>query len=305
MPFLAVIIVVMALLGPGWLGLEWAWLIVGILMLVFVGLIGVSLGKDFGGVFIDPTRNAMSLSRLQVVLWTVVILSAFMTVALGRVWDSRDNADAYVYEPAEITGEETEQEPECADPLGVQLPPLLWAMMGISVTSAVGAPLLKTAKAQRTAGADQVQQRDAGKQAVTYSNVLKQRKKYDPAISMAAPANAPAGVGTGESLSNTGALVKKGSWTEAMFSDVFTGEETSNFGYVDVAKVQNFFFTMITIVAYSVTLWVAMSTAPSIADFFTFPDLPQGLMAVISISHAGYLTDKAFTHTTPKPPPEP
>jgi len=48
-----------------------------------------------------------------------------------------------------------------------------------------------------------------------------------------------------------------------------------------------------------------MSTAGSIAKFFMFPDLPSGLVAIISISHTGYLTDKAFTHSTPTTPPQP
>jgi hypothetical protein len=83
------------------------------------------------------------------------------------------------------------------------------------------------------------------------------------------------------------------------------GEEVSNFMYVDIPKVQNFFFTIVAVIAYVVALAVAMSTTKSIPAFFAFPDLPAGLIAVISISHGGYLTDKAFTHTTPTAPPSP
>jgi hypothetical protein len=81
------------------------------------------------------------------------------------------------------------------------------------------------------------------------------------------------------------------------------GEEVGTFMYVDIAKVQNFFFTIVAVVAYSVALAAAMSAAAGISKFFAFPDLPAGLIAIISISHGGYLTDKAFTHTTPDVPP--
>ena len=283
-------------IGPGG-GLALTWLVVAILMLIIIGIIGVSLNKGLLGILID-NRNMMSLSRLQIVLWTVVILSAFVTVALARVSDSSFNPGGYVCEPTETTEKKTEQEPECADPLGIQLPALLWALMGISVTSAVGSPLLKAAKAQRTEGEDRRWKRAAETRrkkgetvvAVTYGNVLKE-------VTRDWPREVP-------KPKNEGAIAKKNHWSDARFSDVFMGEEVSNFMYVDVAKVQNFFFTMISVVGYTVALAVAMSKATSIAEFFAFPDLPAGLIALLSISHGGYLTDKAFTHSVPTELPE-
>ena len=276
--------------SPG-IGLMLTWLGVAILMFIIIGFIGKSLNKGGWGVLID-NRNMMSLSRLQIVLWTVVILSAFLTVGLARVSDSRFNPDGYFYEPAETSEEETKQEPTWADPLGIQLPPLLWALMGISVTSAVGSPLLKAAKAQRTAGEDRRRTRAAMK--LTIDGEQSKIATYDAVLTEVTRDLPPE-----KSLDNQGALVKKKKWQDAMFSDIFMGEEVSNFMYVDIAKVQNFFFTMITVLAYTVALAVAMLTASSIAEFIAFPDLPAGLIAVISISHGGYLTDKAFTHSTP------
>jgi hypothetical protein len=278
-------------------GLAWAWIGVAILMLPVFVLVGVSLGKGIAGILIDPATNMMSLSRLQVVLWTGLVLSAFITVALGRVGDSRLHSSDYCSPPKIAEGQI-----QCTDPLGIQLPQLLWALVGISITTAVGSPLLKAAKAQRTAEEDRNRVRAATKRTppggapepvATYTQVLKQRETENPII---------AKVATGQP---NGVLVRKDSWTEATFSDLFTGEEVSNFMYVDIAKVQNFFFTMIAVTAYAVALWVAMSTAGSIAKFFMFPDLPSGLVAIISISHTGYLTDKAFTHSTPTTPPQP
>jgi hypothetical protein len=101
---------------------------------------------------------------------------------------------------------------------------------------------------------------------------------------------------------NEGALVKKTSWTDARLSDIFMGEEVANFMYVDIAKVQNFLFSLFAVVAYAAALAMAMSAAESAAKFFAFPNIPEGLIAVIGISHGGYLTDKAFTHATPTEP---
>jgi hypothetical protein len=280
--------------SPG-AGLALTWLVVAVLMIFVIGSIGVSLNKGRGGVLIDPATNMMSLSRLQIVLWTWVVLSAFVTVALARVGDSISNPGNYCDSAPGQQGAEI----ACAAPLGVQLPPLLWALMGISVTSAVASPLLKAGKAQRTEGDDQRRTREASKrkrrgdpvELATYRDALKNRTRDDP--------------GLASDLKNEGVLVKKSHWTLAKFSDVFMGEEVTNFMYVDVAKVQNLFFTVVAVAAYTVALAVEMSLSGSIADFFLFPDLPAGLMAVISISHGGYLTDKAFPHSTPETPDPP
>lgn len=42
-------------------------------------------------------------------------------------------------------------------------------------------------------------------------------------------------------------------------------------------------------------LWGLVGT--DLSRFVAFPVLPAGLIAVTAISHAGYLTDKAFLHS--------
>jgi hypothetical protein len=82
-----------------------------------------------------------------------------------------------------------------------------------------------------------------------------------------------------------------------------TGDEVANFGYVDVAKMQNLFFTVVAAVAYTVALVSALSAGP-IAQVIAFPDPTAGLVALIGISHAGYLADHAVVHSVPTAPPE-
>lgn len=96
-----------------------------------------------------------------------------------------------------------------------------------------------------------------------------------------------------------GAVVVRNPNFPPQFADMFRGEETSNFLYLDMAKVQNFLFTMVALLTYGVAVFVAMSSAAAISQLFQFPDLSEGLVAILGISHAGYLTEKAAA--TPPP----
>jgi hypothetical protein len=295
LPVLVGIALVGLFLPRSW-GMLPAWIIVGFLTLAACGFIGASRGMGLAGILIDAGRNMMSLSRLQIVLWTCLILSAFVTTALGRYGDYAFSKDAYVCETMQ-TGQELTDEQKCAEPLAIQLPPLLWALMGISVTTAVGSPLLKANKAQRTAEEDR--RKEANRQVRLASGVqAASAPTYGAVLTERRDSNEAAVQDAGDAV---GVMVRKASWQDANFADVFTGEEVATYGYVDIAKLQNFFFTMIAVIAYAVALGVEMAWAQTnVSSFFLFPDLPESLIAVIGISHTGYLTDKAFTHATPK-----
>jgi Ni/Co efflux regulator RcnB len=276
--------------GMGTGAVTLAWLIIGLLMLLAFGYIGKSSDKGWLGVLID-NRNMMSLSRLQIILWTVVLVSAIFTVSLARINDSIFDAKAYDCEEMAREAKEGE-EVDCADPIGIQLPAVLWALMGISITTAVGSPMIKAAKAERTADQDRNRENVAATR--DRSSTAAPPATYDRAM-RSVKTDAPE-----DTTQNVGVMVKKETWQDARFSDMFKGEEISTYKYVDVAKVQNFFFTIITIIAYTVALASGISLAESIAKFYAFPDVPGGLLAMIGISHGGYLTAKAFTHTTPE-----
>ena len=59
------------------------WMIVLGLMFAFLLVLGLATG-DIRGVLIDD-RNQMSLSRFQLVSWTLIIISAYFTLSLSRV----------------------------------------------------------------------------------------------------------------------------------------------------------------------------------------------------------------------------
>jgi len=99
-----------------------SWLVVLSLIVVFFLLTGKSLtGRGFGILIND--RNLMSLSRLQLILWTVVIVSGFFVIAMVRIKSG-----------------------DVDQPLSIGVDWQIWALLGISATSFVGTPLLYGSK---------------------------------------------------------------------------------------------------------------------------------------------------------------
>ena len=101
--------------------LWWSW---GISALLIVAL-GVWAGRaatgQFAGILID-TRGRYSLTRLQISLWTVVVVSLLVGVLVGR---------------ATVAG---------VDPLGFSIPDTLLAALGISLASGLGSITIKAYK---------------------------------------------------------------------------------------------------------------------------------------------------------------
>lgn len=106
----------------GWAGLREGadesrlatWLLILALMALFMVLAGHGITGLWRGILID-SRNRMSLSRLQLLAWTLVVLSAILTAALTN---TSLGSDA---------------------PLEIEIPTQLWVLMGISTGSMVGA----------------------------------------------------------------------------------------------------------------------------------------------------------------------
>jgi hypothetical protein len=104
-----------------------AWLItIGLLVGCFaiVGLVptGNPPISDWRGVLIDQ-RNRISLSRFQLVLWTLLVISAVITEGtVNALW------------------------PSVAHPLSLSIPKELWILLGLSSGATVAAPIVLGAK---------------------------------------------------------------------------------------------------------------------------------------------------------------
>src|SRR3990172_7429033 len=87
-----------------------------------IELLGVAVHGNPLGILIDE-RNKMSLSRLQITVWTVIILSAVAAIGLSRV------------------------QLNVRDPLAIAIPEELLWVLGITATALVGTPLIHKLKA--------------------------------------------------------------------------------------------------------------------------------------------------------------
>lgn len=119
--FLVVPVVAAIYLSP-----ERGWLLVGAAMTLYLLFLGRWIVGRPLGILINE-RNLMSLSRFQMIAWTVLLLSAFVVIALKRLAVLSAAAKAV--------------------PLNIGMNWQLWALMGISATSLVGTPLILGTKA--------------------------------------------------------------------------------------------------------------------------------------------------------------
>jgi hypothetical protein len=63
-----------------------------------------------------------------------------------------------------------------------------------------------------------------------------------------------------------------------------------DFALLDVAKIQMFFFTILAILSYATATGASLRSGviPT-----SLPDVGEGLLAILGISHGGYLMSKA------------
>ena len=218
-----------------------AWMVALLLMSLFLCWAGQGVTGSWRGIFIDP-RNVISLSRFQMAIWTLIILSAFLTAAFFNI----------------SVGSE--------DSLSIQVPSQLWTILGISTASLVGAPLILNQKATDQPSEEALQKTKVELQKQGFQNT-------DTSY-------------VGKILVNTQPDV-------ARWSDMFTGDETSNGAHLDLGKVQMFLFTVLIAASYMVALFQLFRYAQS-DGITSLPALDQSTVSLLGISHAGYLINKGI-----------
>jgi hypothetical protein len=197
-----------------------SWLLIAALMAAFAAVAGHGVTGLARGVLIDD-RHRITLGRLQMLLWTVLVLSAYMAAALANIGR------------------------ESASPLSVDIPSELWLTMGISTASLIAAPAALSYKERREPG-------------------------------------------------------RVHGWPteqDSRFSDLFRGEEVADREHLDLGKVQMFLFTVVLVLGYG--LAVGDMLGESQGAFTALPALDEGVVTLLAISHAGYLTRKALPSALP------
>ena len=245
-----ILVLLTALMIPAawFLSSGWNFLALIMLMLLFMITLGQNICGRPAGILINE-RKLMSLARFQMVLWTIIILSAYLTAAITRIKNGG-----------------------IGDALGITLDKNLWGLMGISTASLIGSPLIQTSKKAEEPKDEAVKKAETD---------LKEDE-------------------TEIKKNSQGVLYCNGEIKDAALSDMFEGDEVGDTAFVNVAKVQMFFFTVVAALSYGMDLFKWIGGQDFIKNSGAFPLLSGGLIAILGISHAGFLANKATTHTPTK-----
>ena len=248
----ALVLVVLAA-GAAWLvpsGINW--IVVLGLFLITVLLLGRATTGELFGALINE-QKLMSLSRFQMLIWTLLIVSAYLTIAMQRVKSG-----------------------DVVDPLIIGVDWQVWALLGISTTSLVGTPLLNNNKKAKEPSTGPNNTAPTARAAETLQEPQTEIDK-----------------------NRTGVLYGNPDIKDARLSDMFEGEEISNASFIDVGKLQMFFFTVIVASVYAVQLY-RLIAENILTDDVSLPTVNQGLLALLGVSNAGYLGSKGITQTPSK-----
>lgn len=335
-----VFIVLIVFIGlSSWIPIHLRWLITIALYTWFMGVVGQHVtGYEreendrrkrfvpgrFAGILID-NRNKMSLSRLQITLWTILVFSVITVIGLDRSIPVLEGSIS------QIAGEtsSTENAGEMHGALNIVFPGELLAALGISTTSLAAASLIKSGKTETKSNKvtmlldDQIRLaqkeiEDIERFTKKRSEVVKEIEKWSLLDTEEARANLnllrPELI-TIENELNRRPLEKaqenlkqlqtlqdeskadihiNKNIRDAKWSDLFNGDLVSNFGKVDVAKVQMFYFTVLLIFTYGTLLWGLLSQEPAwqLSAAVELPPFSDSLVGLLGISHAGYLAVK-------------
>lgn len=246
-PALATVVGLLAVVRLAVAGHFGAVFLVGMLTIVALMVsTGFAIMGRLDGILIN-SRNLVSLSRFQAALWTVVLLPGWIAMVAAGIMN------------------------EAADPLAVEIPGSLLAIIGVSGLSLVGTRAAINSKAKRAPG--------AGEAARAVKDLAD-------------------GTKTEEITENRrGTAFANPSISDARFTDMFEGDEVGNAAHVDLSKVQMFVFTLVAVLAYV----VAVQAAIAAGELSSLPMVSEGLAAILGISHAGYLATKALDHSNSRP----
>jgi hypothetical protein len=280
--FVGVVVAIALLFGlpPMW---RWAWVaIVMFAVLLIAGRLGTSWG--WFGALVDPQRGKYSLGQLQLVGWTILVMSAWLGIVITRIAlgvpDKETLTEALTaYSEAVIEENAAEMQATqkqvdtilAADvtytnALDVEIPAEVLILLGISAGSLVSGVAIKSEKAKPPERGG--------------PNVLDDANAKHPETA-------------------------RPSWI-----DIFKGDQKGDKDYIDIGKFQMFWFTVAALVAYGMQVYASMDLATSSetlqnlglsgvelarAGFALVDSLPAvgaSLAGVLGISHVAYLANK-------------
>ena len=244
------------------------WLLSLLAVAASLACIGMAAGRP-ESTFID-NRNRMSLSKFQVMLWTVAIFSALLGASCFNAGDPVADATKII---------------------GVVVDPKLWALLGISITAAVGAPLALSGKGSRTASGPELADTQRNLKAMTGVPI--------------------------DHIQNEGHVLVKADQADARWSDLVRGDDVGNGDMIDFSKVQQLYFTLLTLLIFGLSVakeFTAFANAAAKlaahlkvkdaaghpvmqAVIEQLPTTDSGFLGLLAASGAGYLVYKGMSHS--------
>jgi hypothetical protein len=254
-----------------------SWLLTLVALTVFAMLAGHGITGRFWFGWLINEQYRMSLSRLQMFLWMIVVLSAFLTAALANI--------RMGYSEKAVA---------------IAIPEYVWLAMGISTTALVGSPLILEGKKEKPTN-----QAEAEKTLVEL-NILDEPPVYPDMSDIAEDPQAMAYAENNYQIKEniyevkaktkvaehtSGQLFRNTKPDDAKLTDLVSGEEVGNADILDLSRLQNLFFTLIIVGSYAAALGTLLVNSSGAIE--KFPELGASQVALLGISTAGFLGAKA------------
>jgi hypothetical protein len=252
-------------------------------MLFSIALLVIALGlgkkgRAFG-VWINQ-ENRMSLARMQVSLWTIVVLGAFAAMALFNIGMLSEPFRALNI-VAETAADQTVRDRAKAAISNFTTFPWIPAMILAALGIAVASPMI--------------------------SALIKSGATKGPSVDLheGAQATDKSGIGRFRDPSSEGTLEVRPTPQAASLADFFIGEQETDKHLIDVSRLQNVVITVILVGCYATLLFgYVRDISPDVivralhdngAVFPSLPDPGAIFTTLLAASHATYLIAKQAT----------
>ncbi len=312
--FLIVTLPLLPIMWPNrtWLeGFQRVWLVVMgcyVLVLVLAGLF--SQHRHPLGMLITK-ENRLSFSRLQMLCWWVLLVSALVVVAGARLqhgWLSSDERNGLANCPINQDGKSSEA---CAELkrrsdlasggwLNIVIPDGLLLAAGLSTGAAAVKSSINGVK--RNPSAKQASELDEQTRAAGQRYAVEYLKaNLDPARVVRqskSPRQLKMAFENLRTYEDRHGILKVAE--EPALNQFVRGNEVGNWEDLDWSKVQALLLTAVLIVLYGIALWRMLSAADTrlMSETVSFPDFSGALAALLTVSLGGYAGYQAVNHST-------
>jgi hypothetical protein len=292
------VLLIICVFVPGILGKALLALIATLVALTtFAALVGLASRGSVLGIVIDE-RNRYSMSRLLTAIWSVVVIGSFITFVEMRIMWAVST-----------------------DVFAVAVPAELWGAIGITATALVGTPLIRQSKKRKTRGArmktkidgshvkeadGEAAAMDEGFRSATALQTEQKAKPVRTGVSgMVEPAQGTEGTEGQPEVFYDGVVLMNATPQQAMWTDLFRGEEAGNAAAIDIGKLQVFWFTILLAGGYLFAVGqmlaaaqVTIGTTPNMDVLQSLPALSEAFLTLLALSNGTYLVNKAVPHSS-------